>query len=181
MATVALFCEHSLPLPKEASVQKSLLPVMLLAVLLAAPSIQAKPHGERCQTVRTQASFQIFPPEACTESPFGLCSEATLYSSPLRGTYQYSVDDLSVGAGLTSLPPSSLAISGEFVLETRAGTVIGTKTAIFDLVSGEQITLYNLLSGPYTGTLFASGFFDPGTLSGSRHRNLIWGEVCRVD
>ena len=161
--------------------RNSMFCVICLAALLVDPVRHAGASDPRCQRVSTQASFQILPPEACTASPFGLCSEATLYGSPLRGTYTYSVDDLSVGAGLTSLPASTLAVSGEFVLETRAGTVIGTKTAMFDLASGEQITLYNLHSGPYTGTLFASGLFDPATGFGTRRDNTIWGKVCRAD
>ncbi len=158
--------------------KKSMLALTSLAMLLAISTADA---ADKCRRFSTKASFQIFPPEQCTESPFLLCSEATLHSGPLRGTYTYSVDDLSVGAGLTSLPESSLAVSGEFVLETHKGTVIGIKTAIFDVVSGQQITLYNLTSGPWTGTMFASGFFDPATSAGSRRDNLIWGEICRAD
>jgi len=159
----------------------SLFVAISLAMLLGAPLSRADANDARCRRVFTKGSFQILPPEACTASPFGLCSEATLYSSPLRGTYSYSVDEMSVGAGLTSLPASTLAVTGEFVLETRAGTVIGTKTAMFDLAAGEQITLYNLRSGPYTGTLFASGFFDPATAFGSRRQNIMWGNICRAE
>ena len=158
--------------------KKSMFALLSLAALFAIPTADA---ADECRRFTTTASYQIFPPDQCPESPFGLCSEATLHSGPLRGTYTYGVDDLSVGAGLTSLPPSSLAVSGEFVLETRKGTATGIKTAIFDVVSGQQITLYKLTSGPWTGTFFASGFFDPATQAGSRRDNLIWGVVCRAD
>ena len=160
--------------------KKSLLLVAPLVFLLGGPH-PSDAHGRQCRTISTRASFQILPPEVCTESPVALCAEATIHGSILRGSYSYSVDELALGGGLTSLPPSTLAVTGEFVWQTKAGTLIGIKTAMFDVVAGEQITVYNLRSGPYTGTLFASGFFDPETSFGNKRQNRLWGRVCRAE
>ncbi len=128
----------------------AILPIVMSEQLLA---------QQQCRTVDDATlTAQINP--ACGDSPAGLCAQATITGGGLDGQYSYVVDEASPGAGLASLPPSTLSATGTFMYTSTQGEQFqGRKYGLFDTATGNVAFIYDVNDpvANVTATFFAVG------------------------
>jgi len=157
--------------------------IAMSALMTVTPSADASAHpdGQKCFAVRGQYDENAVGPPSCV-SPVNFCFEG-VYSGSITGPFAGSV--------ITLAPAADPAISSVLIFNSeseiqarvrgRNGTLIIRNVGSFETDGdGNIVDLQSIIGGTgdlagASGTLRASGFFDPDTASGTSSYE---GTVC---
>lgn len=150
-----------------------------LPILAALWSIGLAAAASDCKLVNAQLEGAI---RVCAASPVGLCSRGKILSGLLAGEFGATRDALAPGAGLGTVPPTTLAYSADLRLATAHGELVLRQLGVSDPDSRNFVELAEIVAGSgrlagARGVLHVTGQLDSGeTATGFRGK--ISGRYC---
>ena len=121
---------------------------VMLAILFAVPSIGGiAVAAPSTRNVDGNLETHAVAPPACT-SAVALCTHGRI-SGDIRGTFDFTGDTLTPAP--VQANPTVFFYTGEVVIRTDDGSIVGTDAAVIDLATGAFVDLTTISPGQSTG------------------------------